>query len=56
MKPCRYYEIIDGFAHVYDSPYSSKALSVSIVSASDLAYYRANFTLTKIWGVTPANI
>ena len=51
MKTSRYYEIIDGMAHVYDSPFTSKAQSVSIVPVSDLAYYRRNFALSKIWGV-----
>ena len=53
IKASRYYEIIDGMAHVYDAPFSSKAQSVSIVPAPDLAYYRRNFTLSKIWGVAP---
>lgn len=53
MRASRYYEIIDNMAHVYDAPYSSKAQSVSIVPLSDLAYYRRNFALSKVWGVAP---
>ena len=53
IKASRYYEIIDGMARVYDAPFSSMAQSVSIVPVSDLAYYRRNFTLSKIWGVAP---
>lgn len=53
MKASRYYEIIDNMVHVYDAPFSSKALSVSIVPLSDLAYYRRNFALSKVWGVAP---
>ena len=53
MKESRYYEIVDGMAHIYESPYSSKAQSVSIVPLSDLAYYRRNFGLSRVWGVAP---
>lgn len=48
-KPQRWYEIIDGTAYIYDTPYPQTATSVSIVPVSDLAYYRAQFTLHKIW-------
>lgn len=55
MKACRWYEVVEGVAHVYDAPYRDKSCSVSIVPVSDLAYYRRNFTLSKIWGhVAPA--
>ena len=53
MKTSRYYEIIENVAYVYDNPFSSKSISVSIVPLSDLAYYRRNFALSKIWGVAP---
>lgn len=53
MKLSRYYEIIDCTAYVYDQPFTSKSLSVSIVPLSDLAYYRRNFALSKVWGVEP---
>jgi hypothetical protein len=53
MKTLRYYEIIEGMAYVYEAPYSSLALSVSVVPVSDLTYYRNNFQLSKIWGIKP---
>lgn len=49
MKEQRYYEIVDGIAYIYDSPYSKHSLSVSIVTVRDLAYYRANFQLGPVW-------
>lgn len=52
MKPHRYYEVIDNIAYIYDQPYTSNAQSVSIVSASDIAYFRRNFNLSRIWGET----
>jgi hypothetical protein len=51
-KAPRYYQIIDGTAYVYDAPYVNKAQSVSIVPTADLAYYRRNFALAKVWGET----
>lgn len=51
MKQSRYYEIVGNFAHVYDQPYSSKSISVSVVPVVDLAYYRKTFTLSKFWGI-----
>lgn len=53
MKQSRYYEIVNSFAYVYDHPYSSKALSVSVVPIADLAYYRKTFALSKVWGIAP---
>lgn len=53
IKEQRWYEIENGLARVYDAPIPEKSQSVSSVSVSDLAYYRANFDLEKIW-VSPA--
>jgi hypothetical protein len=50
MKVPRYYQVIDGTAYVYDAPYPNTSQSVSIVSVADLAWYRAHFALSKIWG------
>lgn len=36
---------------VYDQPYKSTAISVSVVK--DISYYRNTFALRKIWGDTP---
>lgn len=47
MKPQRFYRVIDGTAYVYDHPNPDQARSVSIVPASELAYYRANFCLRR---------
>lgn len=52
-KQSRYYEIIEGMAYIYDQPFTSKAQSVTIVPLSDLAYYRRNFALSKVWGIAP---
>jgi len=49
MKVQRWYEIIDGVAYVYDQPYPEKSMSESRVKPSDLAYYRNNFKLEKVW-------
>lgn len=49
IKEQRWYEIIDGMAHVYNSGYKEFSTSVSIVLVSDLSYYRINFKLTKLW-------
>lgn len=49
MKQARYYKIVDGVAYVYAHPYPEHSVSVSIVSVPDLAYYRANFNLQKVW-------
>lgn len=51
-KPQRWYEIVDGQAYVYDAPWRDFALSVSIVPVADLAYYRANFNLSRIYGAS----
>lgn len=49
MKQQRWYEIIDGLAHVYDSHNSETSQSVSIVKIEDLKFYRNNFELSKVW-------
>lgn len=49
MKQSRYYQIIEGKAHIYDSPLPERSVTESIVSISDLAYYRKNFQLSKVW-------
>ncbi len=49
-KQQRYYEIEDGTAYIYDQPFKHQSVSVSIVPADQLAYYRRTFNLTKIWG------
>lgn len=48
-KEQRWYEIIEGMAHVYDSGYKEFSTSVSIVPVLELSYYRTNFKLTKLW-------
>lgn len=50
MKQQRWYEIVDGIALVYDTPYIHNAVSVSIVPVKQLSYYRNNFKLSKVWG------
>ena len=45
----RWYTIKGDTAYVYDEPYAMRARSVSIVSVSDLAYYRRTFNLSKLW-------
>lgn len=52
MKPSRWYEIEGDTLYVYDAPWRDFSLSVSIVNVRDLPYYRANFRLRKIEGVT----
>lgn len=49
IKKQRWYEIVDGMAHIYDSGIKKYSTSVSIVPISDLVYYRNDFKLTKIW-------
>jgi len=53
-KPARWYEVEGDTLYVYDAPYRDFSFSVSIVSVSDLPYYRANFHLTKLWGARSA--
>ena len=48
-KPSRYYDKNqDGTFSIYDAPYISESLSVSIVQSLD--YYRRQFRLEKVWG------
>lgn len=49
QKPQRWYEVVGDTAYVYDAPYPHDGLSVSIVPIEDLAYYRTQFDLAKIW-------
>ncbi len=51
-KPSRWYEIDGDTLYVYDAPWRDCSLNVSIVNVRDLPYYRANFCLRKIEGVT----
>ena len=49
MKTSRWYEKnVDGTYSIYDAPYVSESLSVSLVK--DLAYYRSHFRLSQIEG------
>jgi len=49
-KPGRWYaRLSDGRIAIYDHPYPQHAASVSLVSVDDLAYYRNNFDLQRIW-------
>lgn len=50
-KPQRWYEIKDGLLYVYGSP-NGKSEFCSICQISDLKFYRANFTLRKVWTTT----
>ncbi len=52
QKPSRWYEIDGDTLYVYDAPWRDCSMSVSIVNVRDLPYYRANFRLRKIEGVT----
>ena len=48
-KAPRYYTANpDGTFCIYDAPYISESLSVSIVQSLD--YYRRYFDLKKVWG------
>ena len=52
MKEERYYTVIDETTvEVHDQPTSRRSTFSSIVSKSDLAYYRSNFHLRKAWDV-----
>lgn len=49
MKTTRWYEKdVSGQWCIYDAPYSSEALSVSMVN--DIAYYRAHFRMLPLEG------
>lgn len=50
IKQQRWYEIDGDTAYVYDAPRSTQSASVSIVPVAQLAYYRSNFNLQKVWG------
>jgi len=49
MKQSRYYEVIDDLVYIYDRGNKDLSQSVSVVSKSDLQYYRNNFKLSKVW-------
>jgi len=49
MKTARYYEIVGESVYIYDKGNKDKSQSVSVVSKSDLQFYRNNFKLSKIW-------
>lgn len=49
MKQSRWYEIVGETVYIYDNPYPQHSVSVSIVRKADLAYYRSNFNLQKVW-------
>lgn len=50
MKEQRWYEVEGEQVYIFDSGYKDQAQSVSIVTKSDLAFYRNNFKLSKVWG------
>lgn len=49
MKHERWYEVIGGTLHVYDSPYPELATTESIVPVDNIGYYRSRFILRKVW-------
>jgi hypothetical protein len=49
MKQSRYYEVVDEQVYIYDRGNKEQSQSVSVVSKSDLSYYRNNFNLRKVW-------
>ena len=49
MKSQRWYEVLDGMLHIYDNGHKKYSQNVSIVSLSDMKFYRNNFTLRKLW-------
>lgn len=49
MKTARYYEIVGESVYIYDKGNKELSQSVSVVSKSDLQFYRNNFKLSKIW-------
>ena len=50
MKESRFYEVVGETIYIYDSGLKDKSKSVSIVSKSDLVYYRSSFNLRRVWG------
>ena len=48
-KQARWYEVDGATAYVYDAPWPHQSQSISIIHVADLAYYRTNFDLRKIW-------
>jgi hypothetical protein len=48
-KPQRWYEVEGETAYIYDSPFPQRSASISIIKRADLAFYRLNFRLTKVW-------
>jgi hypothetical protein len=44
----RWYEIVEGMAHIYDAPTANDSVSLSFVQISDLAYFRRTFRLRKV--------
>ena len=49
MKQSRYYEVVGDLVYIYDRGNKENSQSVSVVSKSDLQYYRNNFKLSKVW-------
>ena len=49
MKQSRWYKIKGKQAFIFDSDYTDKSQTVSIVPKEQLIYYRNNFNLQKIW-------
>lgn len=48
-KAARWYAQEGDTVYIYDAPTPAQSASVSIVSPADLAYYRKNFRLAKVW-------
>ena len=49
MKESRWYKIKGKQVFIFDNGYENKSQSVSIVSISELKYYKNNFNLRKVW-------
>lgn len=49
MKQQRWYEVKGDKVFIYNSGYTEKSVSVSVISKVDLKYYRSYFTLSKVW-------
>ena len=54
MKHSRWYKIKGKQAFIFDNGYEDKSQSISIVPKEQLSYYRNNFNLQKVWGLSNA--
>ena len=52
MKQQRWYKIDGDAVHIYDHPVPRLARSESIVTKSDLPYFRNHFRLERCWNLT----